>query len=139
MFNERNHFNDMSFEKKEPFIKINDKVYTKSRIENMTPIEITDIINQVPAAIDSCNRVIQKEKHTPGPNSKHKIASARYAKQQLQLSLNWISVIRKKKNIEYNNGVNECFRQAAMDTLDKETFEKVCLRAKALHELDGRN
>ena len=129
-------YNEKNYTKKEPFIKINDRVYTKSQIESMTPIEITDIINQVPMAIESCNRVIQKEKHTPGPNSKHKIASARFAKQQLQLSLNWISVIRKKKNVDFNNGVNECFRQAAKETLDQTTFEKVCLRAQALYELN---
>lgn len=130
----KNNSRDFKTEKtNEPFIKLDGKVITKTDIENMDPLDITDILNRIPTAINDCSRFISNEKKNP--KMKGKVLGATYAKKQLQLSMQWISAIRKRKNVEYNRNVNEYIREAAHQILDGDTFEKVMLRATALSEM----
>lgn len=120
---------------KEPFVKLDGKVFTKSDLEAMSIYQLTDIINQIPIAISQCKSAAELAKKQPG--GKHKADSILFAKKQLQNSLCWIHAIRKKKSIQYNRSVTECFREAAYTLLDKETFDKILSRATAMAELNA--
>lgn len=112
---------------KEQYVKVFEKTYYRSEIEKMTVDEITELINSIPIAISVCNDTLKKEKDLA------KVKNALHAKTQLQISMGWISAIRKKKRRLLNNDFNESFRKAAKEILPNKTFTKIETKAKILN------
>lgn len=121
----------------EPFIKIDGKVYNEEIVSKMSSFEITELINKIPAQIQKQKAYIAKLKKSKDSESRKKLGTALRIKEQYQLAYNWISVIRKKKNIQYNTSVDGNFREAAHQVLDEQTFQSVLLRAKAITEMES--
>ena len=111
----------------ELYVKVFERTYYKTELEAMSVNELTDVLNQIPIAIDSCKNAIAKN-----PKDKEKVLKIKYAKGQLQLAMGWIAAIRKKKRRVENSALNENFRKVAKDVLPKEVFENIMSRAKSM-------
>ena len=124
-----------------PYIKIDEEIIYKDEAGYMTYSELNEVIMRCETAIAMCkdrlDELAVKYKDNPrDPEYKNKVVSVNHAMARLREGQLWFSIARKHLKEDRQNSELSMFRTAAAEILDRETFDKISLKAKAYAELE---